>query len=225
MPEFPVHHQHLELTQIHVHQVGDVIQPSHPVVPFSSCLQSSPASGSFPMSQFFTSGGQSVEASAPCNSLYSLWNSLGQNTRVGSCYLLQGISPTQGWNPGIPHCRQILYQLSYQGSPVPAKGDGKCPCCSVIGNALGKSQFVVEVKWSASHSVMSDSLLPYGLYSPWNFPGQNTGVGSLSLLQGIFPTQVSSNAGGFFTNWAIREAQFVVDIAANGIISFFFMDE
>ena len=36
---------------------------------------------------------------------------------------------------------------------------------------------------------MSDSLQPYGLYSPWNSPGQNTGVGRLSLLQGIFPTQ------------------------------------
>ena len=39
-----------------------------------------------------------------------------------------------------------------------------------------------------SHSVESDSLQPHGLYSPWNSPGQNTGVGSLSLLQGIFPT-------------------------------------
>ena len=37
--------------------------------------------------------------------------------------------------------------------------------------------------------VMSDSLLPHGLYSPWNSPGQNAGVGSRSLLQGIFPTQ------------------------------------
>ena len=36
---------------------------------------------------------------------------------------------------------------------------------------------------------MSDSLWPHGLYSPWNSSGQNTGVGSLSLLQGIFPTQ------------------------------------
>jgi len=36
---------------------------------------------------------------------------------------------------------------------------------------------------------MSDSLQPHGLYSPWNSPGQNTGVGSLSLLQGIFPSQ------------------------------------
>ena len=49
------------------------------------------------------------------------------------------------------------------------------------------------------------------LYSSWNSPGQNTGVGSLSLLQGIFSTQgqtqVSCIAGGFFTSWAIREAQ------------------
>ena len=36
---------------------------------------------------------------------------------------------------------------------------------------------------------MSDSLQPHGLHSPWNSPGQNTGVDSLSLLQGIFPTQ------------------------------------
>ena len=100
-------------------------------------------------------------------------------------------------------------------------------------------------------SVVSDSLWPHGLHSPWNSQGQNTGVGSLSLLQGIFPTQgsnpdlpqcrwvlyhlshkgspiilewvaylfssgssqprnwtrVSCIAGGFFTNWAIREAQ------------------
>ena len=103
---------------------------------------------------------------------------------------------------------------------------------------------------SESRWVVSDSLWPYGLYSPWNSPGQNTGVGSLFLLQGIFPTQrlnpglpqhkqilyqlghkgsprilewvaypfssrsswsrnwigVSCIAGGFFNNWAIREA-------------------
>jgi len=40
-----------------------------------------------------------------------------------------------------------------------------------------------------SHSVVSDSLQLRGLYSPWNSPGQNTGVGSLSLLLGIFSTQ------------------------------------
>ena len=45
---------------------------------------------------------------------------------------------------------------------------------------------------SESCLVMSDSLRPHGLYSPWNSPGQNTGVGSLPLFQGIFPTQVSN---------------------------------
>ena len=44
-------------------------------------------------------------------------------------------------------------------------------------------------EWSESNSVASDSLWPLGLYSPWSSPDQNTGVGSLSLLQGIFPTQ------------------------------------
>ena len=49
--------------------------------------------------------------------LYSPWNSLGQNTEVGSLSLLQGIFPTQGSNPRLPHCRQILYQMSHKGSP------------------------------------------------------------------------------------------------------------
>ena len=48
-----------------------------------------------------------------------------------------------------------------------------CPCESV----------------SESRSVVSDSLRPHGLCSPWHSPGKNTGLGSLSLLQGIFPTQ------------------------------------
>ena len=51
------------------------------------------------------------------------------------------------------------------------------------------SLYRFEVKWSESHSVVSDSLQSHGLYSPWNSPGQNTGGGSLSFLQGIFPTQ------------------------------------
>ena len=67
--------------------------------------------------------------------LYSPWNSRVQNTGVGSLSLLQAIFPTQGLNPGLPHCRpilylyfigikpglphcrQILYQLSHKGSP------------------------------------------------------------------------------------------------------------
>jgi len=55
-PGLPVHHQLPESTQTHVHRVDDAIQPS--VVPFSSYPQSFPASGSFPTSQLFISGGQ-----------------------------------------------------------------------------------------------------------------------------------------------------------------------
>ena len=51
---------------------------------------------------------------------------------------------------------------------------------------------------------MSDSLQPQGLYSPWNSPGQNTGVGSLSLLQGFFPTQ-ESNWGLLHCRWILYQ--------------------
>ena len=54
---------------------------------------------------------------------------------------------------------------------------------------------------SESHSVVSDSLRPHGLYSPWNSPSRNTGVGSLSLLQGNLPNPgiKLALAGRFFT--------------------------
>ena len=85
-PGLPVHHKLPEFTQTHVHRVGDAIQPSHPLssVPFSSCPQSLPASESFPMSQFFTWGGQTTGVSA-------LASFLPKNT--------QGWSPSEwtGW--------------------------------------------------------------------------------------------------------------------------------
>ena len=64
-------------------------------------------------------------------------------------------------------------------------------------------------KWKSPSCVWL--FLTHGLYRPWNSPGQNTGVGSHSLLQGIFPTQgwtqVSHIASKFFTSWATREAK------------------
>ena len=62
-PGLPVHHQLPEFTQTHIHRVSDPAI-SFSVVPFSSCLQSFPASGSFPVSQFFASGGQGIGVSA-----------------------------------------------------------------------------------------------------------------------------------------------------------------
>ena len=72
--------------------------------------------------------------------------------------------------------------------------------------------FLDSMKWSVNHSVMSNSLWPHGLHSPWSSPGQNTRVGSHSLLQGIFPTQGSNpgllHATRFFTSWATRETPY-----------------
>ena len=56
-----------------------------------------------------------IVCSPPGSSVHG--DSLGKNTEVGCQALLQGIFPTQGSNPGLSHCRQILYYLSYQGSP------------------------------------------------------------------------------------------------------------
>ena len=63
-PGFPVHHQLLEFTQTHVHWVSDAIQLSHPLSSPSPPPFKRPASGSFQMSQLFTSGGQSIGVSA-----------------------------------------------------------------------------------------------------------------------------------------------------------------
>ena len=63
-------------------------------------------------------------------------------------------------------------------------------------------QFQLKYSESESHSVMSDSLRPHGLYSLWNSPGRNTEVGSLALLQEIFPTQ-GSNPGLLHCRWIL----------------------
>ena len=88
--------------------------------------------------------------------LYSPWNSPGWNAGEGSLSLLQRIFPTHVLNPGLLHGRQILYQLSHQGSPR-------------------------ILEWVA---------YPFSRGSSW--PRNWTGVSCI--------------AGGFFTNWAIREA-------------------
>ena len=68
-PGLPVHHQFPELAQTHVHRVGDAIQPSHLCCPLLLLPLTFPASGSFPMSQFFTSGSQSIGITASASIL------------------------------------------------------------------------------------------------------------------------------------------------------------
>ena len=72
MQGFPVQHQTPELSQTHVHPVGDDIQPSHPLSFLSPpAFNLSPVSGSFPFSQFFSSGGQSISPSNEYSGLIS----------------------------------------------------------------------------------------------------------------------------------------------------------
>ena len=66
------------------------------------------------LSEWVSESHSVVSYSLQPHGLYSLWNSPGQNTGVGSFSLLQGIFTTQGSNPGLPHFRQILYQLSHK---------------------------------------------------------------------------------------------------------------
>ena len=70
MPGLPVHHQLPEFTQTHVHLIGNAIQPSHPLLsPSPPAFNLLPASGSFQMSRFFASGGQSIGVSASASVL------------------------------------------------------------------------------------------------------------------------------------------------------------
>ena len=85
---------------------------------------------------------------------------------MGCHSLLQGIFPTKGLNPGLPHCRQILYQLSYQGSPL----------ISYAAAAAAKS---LQSGPTLCDPTDSSSRLPH----PWDSPGKNTGVGCHFLLQ------------------------------------------
>ena len=98
--------------------------------------------------------------------LYGPWDSLSQNTGVDSLSLLQGILPNQGSNPGLPHCRWILYQLSHKRSPR-------------------------ILEWAA---------YPFSRGSSW--PRNQT--------------RVSYTTGGFFTNWAVREAPALMNITLFG---------
>ena len=82
-------------------------------------------------------------------------------------------------------------QEYWSGLPCPSPGDLPDPGIKSRSPALQADFFLLSEPLSEneSHSVMSDSVQPHGLYSPWNSPGQTTEVGSLFLLQGIFPTQ------------------------------------
>ena len=86
--------------------------------------------------------------------------------------------------------------------------------CSPSSRSLAQGRYIMNAElfsesvcvdiFEYDMSVMSDSLWPHGLYSPWNSPGQNTGVGSFSFLQGISPTQ-ESHPGLLHWRWIIYQ--------------------
>ena len=110
MPGFPIHHQFPELAETHVHQVGEAIQSSHPVSsPSPPAFNLSQHQGLFQWSQFFTSGGQSIGASAsasvlPMNiqdwflfRLTDLISLKSKESRLLCCWLLLFV-PVFAWN-------------------------------------------------------------------------------------------------------------------------------
>ena len=86
--------------------------------------------------------------------LCSPWNSLGQNTGVGSLSLLQRIFPIQGLNPGLLHCRQILYQLSHKEGPNSGTSESAFPR---VSSNLQWDRICFQTENSAS--VISNPLL------------------------------------------------------------------
>ena len=83
-----------------------------------------------------------------CDPIDYPWNSPGQNTGVGTLSLLQGIFPTQGSNPSLPLCRQILYQLSHQGRPVDTQWEFKSTFFYLIAVSLWTTDFTsLSLSW------------------------------------------------------------------------------
>ena len=110
-----------------------------------------------------------------------------QNTEMASLSLLQRIFPIQGSNPGLPQCRQILYQMSHKGSPRILEWVA-FPFSRKPSQPRDRTQVP---------SLQVDSLPA----EPQGKP-KNTGVGSLSLLQGIFLTQES--------NWGLQHCRWIL---------------
>ena len=129
-----------------------------------------------------------MDCSLPGSSVYGIFP--GKNTGVACHDFLQGIFLTQGSN------LHLMCLLHWQA--------GFCFLFFFFTTSATRAGICIDIYESKSHSVISDSLRPQGLYSSWNSLGQNTGVGSLSLLQGIFPTQ-RLNPGLLHCRWILYQ--------------------
>ena len=124
-----------------------------------------------PSSRMYSARGSILSDSLWLHGLYCPWNSPGKNTGVGCYFLLQGIFLTQGWNPGLPHCRQILYCLSHPVSQSVSSVAQTCPTlcdpmnCSTPGllsitNSQSSPKLTpTELVMPSSHLILCHPLL------------------------------------------------------------------
>ena len=119
-PGLPVHHQLLEFTQSHIHRVSDAIQPSHPLSSPSPPAPNPSQCESFPLSQLFAWGGQSIGVSA-------LASVLPKNTQGWSPSEWTGWISMQWWGSHKP-TRKCVLMASY----CKAKRNPLCSLCMII---------------------------------------------------------------------------------------------
>ena len=137
------------------------------------------------------------------------WDSPGKNTGVGCHFLLQCMK-VKSESKVAQSCPTLSdpMECSLPGSSTHGIFQARGLEWSAIAfsnREMRNPQLSgIQENESESHSVLSDSWWPHGLYSPWNSPGQNTGIGNHSLLQGIFPTQ-GSNPGLAHCRWILYQ--------------------
>ena len=125
--------------------------------------------------------------------LLCLWNFPGKDTGVGCHFLLQGIFPTQGSNPGLPHRRQILYYLSNEGSPISSV-------------QLFSHVRLFATPWTAAHqaslSITNSQSLHKLMPTESVMPSNHLLCNPLLLLPSVFPSiRILSNESVLHIRW------------------------
>ena len=166
--------------------VSPITVPSHAGLPSAACESRSV-----------------VSDSAWPHGLISPWNSPGQNTGDGSLSLLQGIFPNQELNPGLQHCRWILYQLSHKRSPRIVEWGAY-----TFSNRSSQPRNQTRVSCTASRFFTNwairealDSLLEYLKFMSTSGPAQLTDPLSFLLPPALDHTQLVSSHHKWCLAW------------------------